>query len=92
MVGSLSLQHVSCFTVALSQLVLPRNVLRKRKGCRIKSVHRFTVSSPVSLSELVDSSHLLQGSLFKKKKKKRGGILSHFKISRPTRFVCVYIT
>ena len=83
-VGSLSLQHVTYFTVALSQLVLPRNVLRKRKGYRIKSVHTFTISSPVSLPELVDSSHLLQGSLFKKKKKKTEGILSHFKMSRPT--------
>ena len=83
-VGSLSLQHVTYFTVALSQLVLPRNVLRKRKGYPIKSVHTFTISSPVSLPELVDSSHLLQGSLFKKKKKKTEGILSHFKMSRPT--------
>ena len=77
-VGSLRLEHVTYFTVPLSWLVLPRNVLRKRKGHRIRPVHLFTVSSPVSLPELANTSHL-QGSFVQEEKEKNEGILSHLK-------------
>lgn len=73
MVGSLRLERVTCFTVPLSRLVLPRNVLRKRKATCKVSADIFTgplVPSP----ELADGSHL-QGSIAQEEKEKREGIL-----------------
>lgn len=74
-VGSLSLYHLTYFTVTLSQLVLLRKVLRKRETtAQSQSTHlqSLTVLSPSQNWKIPKSPGL------RRKKEKGERILSHF--------------